>query len=421
MERNPRAPEAEPQKGAPAAEKGDNPFVLLSQLASLRRETRNVQTAALVIVAFAVVLFLLVQARFLLISLATAIVLFSLMSDAIDAIGRLRVGPLRVPTWLASIVAVILVSAILLALSAVILSQVNTVLVTTLAYADQSQRAIAEAFRWMGEDVEAAVLSSMRSVDIPAYLRTMAGQAGSLLAATVLVILFVGFLFVERIWFSTKLNALAGDPLRGERIRVIIATIIHRVNRYLLVKTLVSAVTGAMVYGVAFLFGLDLAVPLGIITFVLNFIPNVGSIVATLIVALVAYVQLAELGPTVAIFALTGLIQFVNGNVIDPMLMGRALRLSSFGIIISLAFWSAVWGVPGMFLSVPIMVSLMIICAEIPVLRPLAILLSREGLVDDAVTAGADRPDDGATPDPATGTTDAGTADGGAEDARESA
>jgi len=400
MERNPRAQDAENPTVTPAADKGDNPFFVLSQLASLRRETRNVQTAALVIVAFAVVLFLLVQARFLLISLATAIVLFSLMSDAIDAIGRVRVGPLRVPTWLASIVAVILVSAVLLALSAVILSQINTVLVTTLTYADQSQRAIAEAFRWMGEDVEAAVLSSMRSVDIPAYLRTMAGQAGSLLAATVLVILFVGFLFVERIWFATKLNTLAGDPARGERVRVIIATIIHRVNRYLLVKTLVSAVTGAMVYGVAVLFGLELALPLGIITFVLNFIPNVGSIVATLIVALVAYVQLAELGPTAAIFAIVGLIQFVNGNIIDPMLMGRALRLSSFGIIISLAFWSAVWGVPGMFLSVPIMVSVMIICAEIPTLRPLAILLSREGLVDETVRTDEDRADDGAAPDP---------------------
>jgi predicted PurR-regulated permease PerM len=291
---------------------------------------------------------------------------------------------LRIPTWLASTVALILVSAFLLALSAVILSQVNTVLVTTLSYADRSQQAIAEAFGWMGEDVEAAVLSSMRSVDIPAYLRTIAGQAGSLLAATVLVILFVGFLFVERIWFSTKLNAFAGDPVRGARIGRLIATIIHRVNRYLLVKTLVSAVTGAMVYGVALVFELDLAVPLGIITFVLNFIPNIGSILATLIVALVAHVQLADLGTTAAIFAVTGVIQFVNGNIIDPMLMGRALRLSSFGIIISLAFWSAVWGVPGMFLSVPIMVSLMIICAEIPALRPLAILLSRDGLVEDS-------------------------------------
>ena len=77
------------------------------------------------------------------------------------------------------------------------------------------------------------------------------------------------------------------------------------------------------------------------------------------------------------------MIQFVNGNIIDPMMMGRALRLSSFGIIISLAFWSAVWSIPGMFLSVPIMVMLLVVCSHIPALRPIAILLSREGLPDN--------------------------------------
>lgn len=345
------------------------------------------QTAALVIVAFAVVLFLLVQARFLLISLATAIIIFSLMSDAISAIGRMRLGPLHIPTWLATAVALVLVSGLLLTLSAVILSQVNTVLLTTLSYADQSQQAIAGLFGVMGEDVENAVLATMRSIDISAYLRTIAGQAGSLLAATVLVILFVGFLFAERIWFPTKLEALAGNAASAAHVRRVIGTIIHRVNRYLLVKTAVSAVTGLMVWVVAVLVELDLAVALGVLTFLLNYIPNVGSIVATILVALVAYVQLGDLSTALGVFAGIAIIQFVNGNVIDPMLMGRALQLSSFGIIISLAFWSAIWGVPGMFLSVPIMVGIMIICAEVPALRPVAILLSRDGLQEEASAA----------------------------------
>ncbi len=64
------------------------------------------------------------------------------------------------------------------------------------------------------------------------------------------------------------------------------------------------------------------------------------------------------------------------------MLMGRALRLSSFGIIMSLAFWGVIWGIPGMFLAVPIMVAVMIVCSHTPGLRPFAILLSREGLPD---------------------------------------
>jgi AI-2 transport protein TqsA len=324
-----------------------------------------------------------VQARFILISLATAIILFSLMSDAIDAISRLRVGVLRIPKWLASFVALALVSGLLLTLSGIILSQVNTVVATTLTYADQSQQAIAGLFGWMGQGVEDAVLNAMRTVDVSAYLRTAAGQAGSLLSATILVIIFVTFLFVERIWFSTKLIGLTGSTEKAERVGLVISTIIHRVNRYLLVKTLVSAATGAIIYGVAKLFGLDLALPIAILTFVLNFLPSVGSIIATIMIGLVAYVQIGEPAPAIGAFVVSGIIQFVLGNLIDPMLMGRALRLSSFGIILSLAFWGAVWGVPGMFLSVPIMVALMIVFSEIPATRPLAVLLSREGLPED--------------------------------------
>ena len=345
-----------------------------------KADLHRIQTGALVIIAFAVVLFLLVQARFMLISLATAIILFSLTSDVITFIGRLRIGPIRIPNLVASRVAVLLIAASLLTLTSVLLAQVNTVLVTTLSYAERAPEAVASLFSLMGPKTEAAILNSMQSVDLTSSLRRVAGQAGSLTQGTVLVILFVGFLFGERIWFATKLSNFVGDPKRAARIGRIITSIIHRVNYYLLVKAVISAVKGGMVFLLAAFFKLELAVALGILTFVLNFIPNVGSIVATGFVALVAHVQMGDPATTIVIFVITGAIQFLNGNVIDPLLMGRALRLSAFGIILSLAFWGAVWGIPGMFLSVPIMVMLMVVCSHVPALRPIAILLSREGL-----------------------------------------
>ena len=350
--------------------------------AERRFELARVQTGALVIIAFAVVLFLLVQARFLLISLATAIILFAMTSDVINFIARQRIGPFRIPNWLASLAAMVLIAAALLTLSSILLAQINTVLVTTLSYAERAPSAVASLFAWFGADIELAVLNSLQSVDLSSYLRTAAGSAGNLTQGTVLTILFVGFLFAERIWFDTKLTNFVGDTEQARRVGKIIASIIHRVNYYLLVKTAISALTGAMIYLLATAFGLEVAVALGVVTFVLNFIPNVGSIVATGLIALVAHVQYGEPGTTAAVFLLSGLIQFALGSVIDPMLMGRALRLSSFGIIISLAFWGAVWGIPGMFLSVPIMVMLLVVCSHIPALRPVAILLSREGLPD---------------------------------------
>ena len=356
-----------------------------------RIDPAYVQAVALSIIAFAVVLFLLVQARFLLISLAVAIVLFSLTSDAINSIARMKVGPLRIPNWLASIVALLLIATALMTLTSIILAQVNTVLGTTLSYAERAPTALAELFSFLGPDAEKAILNFTRSFEVSGYLRTAAGQAGNLVQASVLVTLFVGFLFAERVWFDTKLKNFFRNERQAERFGQVVGTIIHRVNYYLLVKSFVSAVTGVLVWLVAEYFGLDLATALGTLTFVLNFIPSVGSIIATVLVALVSYIQQPDPVQTAAIFVIVGMTQFTLGNVIDPMLMGRALRLSSFGIIISLAFWAAIWGIPGMFLSVPIMVSLMIVCSQVPELRPVAILLSREGLPDPEAKALGDK------------------------------
>jgi AI-2 transport protein TqsA len=346
----------------------------------------RIQTTALVIIAFAVVLFLLVQARFMLVSLATAIVLFSLTSAVIDFIARQRLGPIRVPNFIASLAALVLIAAALMSASGFMLAQINSVLVTTLSFAEQAPSAVASLFGFMGEGTEAAILSALQSINVSSYARTAANSASDVTQAAVLVILFVGFLFAERIWFDIKLVNLIGDPIRAARVSKIISSIIWRVNYYLWVKTVVSALTGMMTYALAIIFDIELAVAIGLITFVLNFIPNVGSIVATGMVALIAHIQFHDTATTIGIVSFAGAIQFVNGNIIDPMMMGRALRLSSFGIIISLAFWGAVWGIPGMFLSVPIMVMLLVVCSHVPALRPIAILLSREGLPEEETT-----------------------------------
>lgn len=346
------------------------------------REPHQLTNLLLGIIAFALGLALLVQARFVLISLAIAIILFSLTSEAIAAIARLRIGPLRVPNWLASLVALALIASGLLTLSAVLLAQANAVVTMAVSYAAPAQKAVASLFAWMGADVEQAVLASIQKVDVARYLSALAGQASSLLSATVLIILFVGFLFAERLWFPAKLASLTGDEARAEHAARVVGRIMRRVNHYLLVKSAVSLATGIVVWAVFRIGGYELAAPIAILTFALNFIPSVGSIVATAIAGLAVYILTQDPASALTVFAICGGVQFVIGNVIDPMLMGHALRLSSFGIIISLAFWGAVWGLPGMFLAVPIMVALMIACAQSPALRPLAVMLSREGRID---------------------------------------
>lgn len=339
----------------------------------------RLQTGFLGIIAFGLLLFMLVQARFLLISLAIAIILFSLTSDAIMAIS----SRLKVPIWLGTTLALIGIALGILWVSTTIVSQVNEVVFTAIAYTEQAQAALPTLTEWLGPEAQERVLTAISNFNITGWIRSLAGQASGILSGSVLVILFVGFMFAEQVWFPAKIERLTGDPAHARQVRRIIASIMHRVNRYLVVKTAVSAVTATAVWVIFRAAGLELAGAVALLTFVLNFIPSVGSIIATAIAALLVFVLTGDTTLTMLVGIACTLVQFVIGNVLDPMLLGQTLRLSSFGIILSLAFWGAVWGIAGMFLAVPIMVALMIVCAHIPWLRPVAVMLSREGLPDD--------------------------------------
>lgn len=366
-----------------------------SDAARAGRSTRGFSGRAqqwlLVIVACGILLVLLYAGRFFLIPLAIAILIFSLTSAAIDFFARQRVGSFHIPQWLATIVAMLAIVATLLALFGFATAQIDTVMAVAPGYADRIQEAVAALFLWLGDDVAAGVLGAFQDIDFGAYVRTMAGQAGNLLVSVVLVILYVGFLFAERPWFNSKIARLFPDPARKANVDGILASITRSIHHYLLVKTAVSAVTGMAIYLLLSLLGVDFAETLALLSFVLNFIPNIGSIAATILPTLIALAQFESWYMVLVVLMSVGFIQFLIGNIIDPMLMGRALHLSSFAIILSLTFWGAIWGIIGMFLAVPIMVMVMIVCSHVPALRPVAILLSRDGRLPNATAqAGTD-------------------------------
>lgn len=339
----------------------------------------RLQTGFLGIIAFGLILFMLVQASFILISLSIAIILFSLTTDAIFAI----CSRLHVPNWLGTILALIGIALGLLWVSTTVVAQINEVVLTAITYAQQAEAALPTLTQWLGPDMQERLMTAISNFNITGYIRSLAGQASGVLSGSVLVILFVGFMFAEQVWFPVKMERLTGDPAKAQQVRRIIASIMRRVNRYLVVKTAVSAATSFLVWVIFTYTAVGLAGPIALLTFVLNFIPSIGSIIATAIAGLLAFVLSGDISLTAIIALSCSLVQFTIGNVLDPMLLGQTLRLSSFGIILSLAFWGAVWGIPGMFLAVPIMVALMIVCSHIPWLRPVAVLLSREGLPDD--------------------------------------
>ncbi|WP_323715675.1 AI-2E family transporter [Paracoccus aminovorans] len=335
----------------------------------------RLQTGFLGVIAFGLILALLVQARFILICLVFAIIIFSLTSDAISAFARLKV-----PNWLATTLALIAIAIGLLWAATAVVAQVNEVVSISIAYADRAQAALARLSQRWGPQAQEAIATFMGNIDFAGWLRSAAAQASNLISGSVLILTFVGFMFSERIWFPIKIERLTKDPAQARQMLETMRRIMRRVNRYLVVKAAISAVTAALIWLIFRFWGLELAGAVAMLTFILNFIPTLGSIIATVITVAMVLAQTGDPAPTLAIGTMTTAVHFIIGNIFDPMLLGQTLRLSSFGIVLSLAFWGAVWGIAGTFLAVPIMVAVMIVCAQIPWLRPVAIMLSQEGV-----------------------------------------
>lgn len=159
-------------------------------------------------------------------------------------------------------------------------------------------------------------------------------------------------------------------------------TVTARLRRFLLIRTLVGLLQAALYVGWLWFFGIDLLVVWAVLTFVLTYIPNLGSIIAGTLPVLYA---LVTKDPFTALGVAAGLlvIEQVVGNYLDPRLLGRQIVLSPVVILVGLMFWGWLWGVAGAFLSTPIMLSLLVAFNHIAPLRPIALILSNQCTHDD--------------------------------------
>lgn len=133
---------------------------------------------------------------------------------------------------------------------------------------------------------------------------------------------------------------------------------------YMIWKTLISLFTGALVAGVCYLFDIKFAIFWGFLAFILNYIPSIGSIAATIPPILMGIIELESLNAILLLTALLTAIQVIVGNLVEPLIMGNRLKLNTLTVLFGLVFWGYLWGVIGMMLSVPLMVVLKIVLEQ---------------------------------------------------------
>ncbi len=223
-------------------------------------------------------------------------------------------------------------------------------------------------------------------IDVPAALSGLdANRVGTavvkaigpffeLLGKLLLVFLFLVFIVAGRGRAERKFPRAVGDGKAG-RVRGIVERINVQVRKYLIIKTGASLVNGLMVYAVLSLFGVDFALLFGLVAFLLNFIPSIGSLLAAILRVGFAFFQFGTFWTPFWILVITVGLDTIMGDFVEPRVMGKGLGLSPLLVFFSLLFWGWLWGIPGMILSVPLTAVIKIVCQNIPSLKPVAVLM----------------------------------------------
>ncbi|NNE39090.1 MAG: AI-2E family transporter, partial [Gammaproteobacteria bacterium] len=202
------------------------------------------------------------------------------------------------------------------------------------------------------------------------------GGVTNLLGNAFLILFTIIFMLVEAASFPRKIIRITGGKISDTYHEILL-----KIRKYIAVKTLISAATGLCIGTLTYMIGIDFPILWGIIGFLLNYVPTIGSILASVPACLIALVQLG-IWPTL----ITGLgyfaINTVFGNLIEPKIMGKAMGLSTLVVFLSLVFWGWVLGPVGMLLSVPLTMVAKIALEQNPQTMPFAIILDADKPVD---------------------------------------
>ncbi len=288
----------------------------------------------------------------------------------------------KLPTWVENILASVILFGILGFMVNLLLANINHLSENLPLYEKnitQVSQLINDTFKI---DIVAQIKDFTGGLKFSDILSTVINSVTSIAGNIFIILIYMLFLLMEESGFDKKFGAFFKDREKAKQARGVLSKIDHSISRYISMKTLVSFLTGILSYVALAIIGVDAALFWAFIIFTLNYIPNIGSLIATIFPTVFALLQFGQLGPAIWVLVVLGVIQLIVGNLIEPKVMGNSLNLSSLVVILALSLWGALWGIVGMVLSVPITVIMLILFSEFESTRKIAILLSEKGNID---------------------------------------
>ena len=338
-------------------------------------ESNRVSTASLLIIVIIIIGVVLKLARPVLFPFFLAIFLSFTLYPVLDFLTRFKI-----PRAVAIVFILLLTFFIVYLLGSLLYTSSKTFASEFPKYGqkiDTILTSIFERINFSSQEPESFNLMEQLNVNnIGNLILSTLGPFFSFLSNLFLILIFLVFILAGRGETEAKVFR-SFNREQGETFVQIKNKIDVQIQRYLGIKTVISFITGFLATIILLIFGVDFAIVFGFFTFILNYIPNIGSIIATALPLIIALFQFDTLWPAFWILIILGSIQMTLGNFIEPKVMGKGLGLSPLVILFSLFFWGWLWGLPGMILAVPIAAIIKIVTSNIPSMKFISVLISR--------------------------------------------
>ncbi|MDR3510779.1 MAG: AI-2E family transporter [Caulobacteraceae bacterium] len=296
--------------------------------------------------------------------------------------GFTRVLKRRAP-WLprrADLPVAIGVSLILFCVAAYVMAEnARGFAVQLVTYSPKLDAAIAKLAGAVGVAVPPTLGQILSSLSPTAFVGRVADGLRGFATDAVLVLIYLGFLLASRQGFQRKAGALFVSPGERHHAAELFLRIRNAIEQYVWIQVVACGMIALASWAVMAALGLDDALFWAFAIFIVGFIPIIGGAVGILAPPLFALVQFDGWWRAAAMLACLQVINFIVGNIIYPRMQGKSLNLDPVAVLLSLAFWGAIWGLPGMFLSTPLTVTAMVILAQFRSTHWIAVLLSSDG------------------------------------------
>lgn len=285
----------------------------------------------------------------------------------------------KLPHWLLTAISSVILLTFLSLIVSMISSNIQQLSASIPDY-EQNINTVAEKINDTFDiDLVESMTNEIRDFDFSNILSSLFSALTSIFGNALLILVYLVFILLEETIFQRKLEAIYSSKESLERTTGILNKIDHSISNYIAIKSITSLSTGFLSFWVLYFIGVDAPFFWAFLIFILNYIPNIGSLVATLFPTVFSLLQFGDLTQPFLVLIIVGAIQLAIGSLIEPRIMGNTLNMSPLVVFLTLALWGTIWGVTGMLLSVPITVIVLLILNEFPSTRGIAALLSRRG------------------------------------------